>query len=149
LPARCADDAFARAYDRRRFLREDRGITGPRSPVDRVLEHAGNAVVVLGRDVEDPVRGGYRRLQPRNGLGLRVAVHVGVVERQIAITCGTILALGGQSSTAARSALLKEPLRRLPANPRITTSRLESFVIRCSPFIAWAIPRLRPRAEAV
>ena len=50
-------------HDRDRLVRHDRGEGGARRPVERVLQHAGNAVVELGRAEHEPVAFGDRREQ--------------------------------------------------------------------------------------
>jgi hypothetical protein len=60
--------------------RDVRGRT--RQPIDRILEHAGNAVVVFGRYQEHPVAGDDAFLEIRDGDRQAVArLDVAVVER--------------------------------------------------------------------
>ena len=54
-----------------------------RDPVERVLEHAGDTVVVLGRDEEDCVGLGDGGVDGMDGGRLVVAVEVLVVERDV------------------------------------------------------------------
>ena len=56
----------------------------PRQPVDRVLQHAGNAAVVLRGDDERGVGVGGGLTQRHHRLGHVVVVDVLVVERQLA-----------------------------------------------------------------
>src|SRR5207248_7954281 len=53
----------------------------PRGPVDRVLQHARDRRVVLGRREEDAVGAGDRGAETRRGRGRRIAVVVLVVRR--------------------------------------------------------------------
>ena len=56
LRARRADETNRSAHDRRRFAVPRAVSVRPRSPINRVLQHAGNRVVVLRRGEEDGVR---------------------------------------------------------------------------------------------
>ena len=89
-------DAPASATGARRTPRDV--VRGARQPVDRVLEHAGDAVVVFRRDQQDAVAGDQARLQGRpppgqasrarsasySGMPCRVATSTDVVTGQCA-----------------------------------------------------------------
>ena len=92
-----------------------------RQPVDGVLEHAGDAVVVFGRGQQQAIA---RQHLPFELLGRRWQafgrLDVAVVQRDAADRRQFQRRVGSISSTAARSsALLYEPARRLPEMPRI------------------------------
>ena len=77
---------------------------GPRGPVDRVLQHAGDRGVVLGGADQRRVRRGDRLAQAPRPPRARVRVEVLVVGRQLAESSNrSSSAPGGSSSAAARS----------------------------------------------
>src|SRR5262245_4928924 len=70
------------AHDRDRLACQRRAERRARGPVDRVLEHARNAAVVLGRGDQERVGFSDRLLETDDGLGIAGCLDVVVVERQ-------------------------------------------------------------------
>ncbi|MPL84482.1 hypothetical protein SDC9_30447 [bioreactor metagenome] len=68
--------------DQHRLVLQRRGEGRARGPVDGVLQHAGGAVVVFGRDHDQPLGRLDRGAQRGNGRGARFDVEVLIVKRQ-------------------------------------------------------------------
>ena len=83
LREQCAEPARRGADDRERAAAKNPRAVGRRArrPVDRILEYAGNAVVIFGRHQQHAIGGGDRLLERGHRLRDAFRLHVAVIER--------------------------------------------------------------------
>src|SRR5213596_1849761 len=119
LRARGAHGSRRCAHDRRGFAIPRAVTVGARRPVNCILQHAGDRVVVFRRHKQGGVRLAYPTLELRD-LGRRVLFLALLKTGMPSSSKVSRIAPSGTSSVAARNAArLYDPRRRLPAIPRI------------------------------
>ena len=106
--------AMRRADDGHRLVLQRTVAERPRQPVDRVLQHAGNAAVVLRGDDEGGVGVGSRGAQRHDRRWHVVVVDVLVVERQAHSRSNSsrLTPSGADSIASSTSCRLIDPARR-------------------------------------
>jgi len=121
----------------------------PRQPINGVLEHPGNAVVVFGRGEQQTVASYHARLRSRTACGKPAAAsrspsYSGMPWRRA--ICNYALP-SSNGAPALNSAVLYEPLPRLPDIPRILVIlTLRSPVRIYNPAITRHSPLIAPAA---
>ena len=118
IGAEPADASRRSGHDRRRLLVEHALAVGPRTDIDRVLEHARDAAVIFGAAEQDSVRFGDLLAEADPLLG-RVRVEVLVVERQVAdLDHRAVEIVGAQGTDRPRDLAVDAPLAKAADDDR-------------------------------
>src|SRR5690606_1737462 len=83
LSARSAGLARRGAHDAHGLSPQGRSSRGARRPVERILQNAGNAVIVFRRCDEERVGCVNRRFEASDGKGVSGSFDIGIVERNV------------------------------------------------------------------